>query len=221
MPATGPWEVEEDGKGLLDALKPSFPEALEEIKAMPIRWDRDRFAFWLRQDFPFVEALYRYQVGLLREAPQAHRAPLVQALLATVEELDWLLAQGTDPGAEVHPVRREYIRLLEELEGLAYPYRLVFLFPEPPLSGGLERPRGGGGPLAGAFRALVGPGVPGGALRPGGHGPGGGGGTPPGGPSPLPGPHPGNGEEGLGPSPVIPQPGFSSALPPRFPQRGA
>ncbi|WP_028490752.1 hypothetical protein [Thermus islandicus] len=114
--------------GLLDALKLSFPEALEEIKAMPIRWDRDRFAFWLKQDFPFVEALYRYQVGLLREAPQAHRAPLVQALMATVEELDWLLAQGADPGAEVHPVRQEYIGLLEELEGLAYPYRLVFLY---------------------------------------------------------------------------------------------
>jgi hypothetical protein len=43
--------------------------------------------------------------------------------MATVEELDWLLAQGADPGARVHPVRREYIGLLEEMGGLAYPYR--------------------------------------------------------------------------------------------------
>lgn len=103
-------------------------EALEEVKALPIRWDRERFAFWLKQDYPFVEALYRYLVGLLEEAPHPHRAPLVQALMATVEELDWLLAQGADPQAPVHPVRREYIALLSELGGLAYPYRLVFFY---------------------------------------------------------------------------------------------
>ncbi|GAB5603709.1 hypothetical protein FJNA_22350 [Thermus sp. FJN-A] len=104
------------------------PEALEEIKALPIRWDRERFVFWLKQDFPFVEALYRYQVGLLADAPQAHRLPLVQALLATVEELDWLLAQGADPRGAVHPVRREYIALLSEMAALPYPYRLVFFY---------------------------------------------------------------------------------------------
>lgn len=104
------------------------PKALEEVKALPIRWDRERFAFWLKQDFPFVEALYRYQVGLLQDAPHPHRAPLVQALMATVEELDWLLAQGADPQGEVHPVRREYMLLLQEMAALAYPYRLVFFY---------------------------------------------------------------------------------------------
>lgn len=77
----------------LDLLK-EVPGLLEEIKALPLRLDEERFRFWLQQDYPFVEALYRYQVGLLLEAPQAHRAPLVQALMATVEELDWLLLQG-------------------------------------------------------------------------------------------------------------------------------
>ncbi|TBH20761.1 hypothetical protein [Thermus thermamylovorans] len=105
-----------------------WPEALEEILALPVRWNPERFAFWLRQDLPFVEALYRYQVELLREAPQAHRAPLLHALVATVEELDWLLAQGADPQGEVHPVRREYIALLEEMALLPYPYRLVLFY---------------------------------------------------------------------------------------------
>jgi hypothetical protein len=114
--------------GLLEVLEDRYAEALEALKSLPIRWDRERFAFWLRQDYPFVEALYSYQAGLLLEAPQAHRAPLVQALMATVEELDWLLAQGADPGAQVHPVRREYIGLLKEMGGLAYPYRLVFFY---------------------------------------------------------------------------------------------
>ncbi|WP_117238022.1 hypothetical protein [Thermus sediminis] len=114
--------------GLIDTLEGCFPEALEALRALPIRWDWERFSFWLRQDYPFVEALYRYQVGLLREAPQAHRAPLAQALMVTVEELDWLLSQGADPRAEVHPVRREYICLLEQMERLSYPYRLVFFY---------------------------------------------------------------------------------------------
>jgi hypothetical protein len=112
----------------LERAETHYHQALEALKALPIRWDRERFAFWLRQDYPFVEALYRYQVALLAEAPQAHRFPLVQALLATVEELDWLLAQGADPGAPVHPVRREYIALLEEMAGLAYPYRLALFY---------------------------------------------------------------------------------------------
>ncbi|MFC0595433.1 hypothetical protein ACFFFP_04540 [Thermus composti] len=104
------------------------PQAWEVLKGLPIRFDPGRFRFWLEQDYPFVEALYRYQVGLLQEAPQAHRFPLVQILLATVEELDWLLAQGVDPKAPVHPVRQEYIALLQEMGTLPYPYRLVFLY---------------------------------------------------------------------------------------------
>ncbi|WP_211209619.1 hypothetical protein [Thermus scotoductus] len=104
------------------------PDALEEIKSLPLRWDEERFSFWLKQDFPFVEALYRFQVGLLREAPHPHRVPLVQALMATVEELDWLLSQGADPREPVHPVRQEYIALLQEMEGFPYPYRLVFFY---------------------------------------------------------------------------------------------
>ena len=75
-----------------------------------------------------MEALYRYQVGLLLEAPQAHRAPLVQALMATVEELDWLLLQGASPSAPVHPVRAGYIALLEEMGRLPYAYRVVFFY---------------------------------------------------------------------------------------------
>ncbi|MDW8356562.1 hypothetical protein [Thermus sp.] len=112
----------------LEDLFACCPGLLEEVKRLPIRWDRERFRFWLQQDYPFVEALYRYQVGLLREAPQPHRAPLVQALMATVEELDWLLAHGADPQAPAHPVREEYVALLGEMEGLAYPYRLVLFY---------------------------------------------------------------------------------------------
>ncbi len=114
--------------GLFRDLFGCCPKALEEIKALPIRWDEERFAFWLKQDFPFVEALYRFQVGLLRDAPHPHRAPLVQALMATVEELDWLLSQGADPKEPVHPVRQEYVALLQEMEGFSYPYRLVFFY---------------------------------------------------------------------------------------------
>ncbi|AFV77065.1 MULTISPECIES: hypothetical protein [Thermus] len=112
----------------LEALLGPRQELLHEIQALPIRWDRERFLFWLKQDYPFVEALYRYLVGLLSEAPQAHRPPLVHALLATVEELDWLLSQGASPGDPVHPVRRAYIALLEEMGGLPYPYRLVLFY---------------------------------------------------------------------------------------------
>jgi hypothetical protein len=125
--------------------------------------------------------------------------------MATVEELDWLLAQGADPGAQVHPVRREYIGLLEEMGGLAYPYRLVFfyflnrLFLEA-WNAHVE----GEGPWqelaqhwsAPEFQALlfdleV---MARGALE--GLGPGGGG--------PLPEAHPGDGAEDLEPSPLIP-----------------
>ena len=111
----------------LDLLK-EVPGLLEEIKALSLRLDEERFRFWLQQDYPFVEALYRYQVGLLLEAPQAHRAPLVQALMATVEELDWLLLQGASPSAPVHPVRAGYIALLEEMGRLPYAYRVVFFY---------------------------------------------------------------------------------------------
>lgn len=111
----------------LDLLK-EVPGLLEEIKALPLCLDEERFQFWLQRDYPFVEALYRYQVGLLLEAPQAHRAPLVQALMATVEELDWLLLQGASPSAPVHPVRAGYIALLEEMGRLPYAYRVVFFY---------------------------------------------------------------------------------------------
>ncbi len=150
--------------GLLERAGAHHHQALEALKALPIRWDRERFAFWLKQDYPFVEALYRYQVGLLAEAPQAHRFPLVQALLATVEELDWLLAQGADPKAPVHPVRREYIALLEEMGRSPTPTAWCSSTSSTAFSSRPGTPRGGGWPLAGAFPALGGPGVPGGAL---------------------------------------------------------
>ncbi len=103
-------------------------EALQTLLTLPIQWDARRFWTFLEQDFPFVEALYRYQVGLLQEAPLPHRLPLTHALMATVEELDWLLSQGVDPKAPVHPVRQAYVALLEEMGRLPYPYRLVFLY---------------------------------------------------------------------------------------------
>ncbi|RTG92630.1 hypothetical protein CSW25_12765 [Thermus scotoductus] len=125
MPGTEFWG---EGMELFREFFGCCPDALEEIKSLPLRWDEERFSFWLKQDFPFVEALYRFQVGLLREAPHPHRVPLVQALMATVEELDWLLSQGADPREPVHPVRQEYIALLQEMEGFPYPYRLVFFY---------------------------------------------------------------------------------------------
>ncbi|MEZ0348368.1 MAG: hypothetical protein ABWJ90_07640 [Thermus sp.] len=112
----------------LEEVLAALPGALGALKTLPIRWDEERFLFWLKQDYPFVEALYHYQVGLLLEAPQPHRPPLVQALMATVEELDWLLSQGADPKEPVHPVRREYVALLQEMAGLPYPYRLVLFY---------------------------------------------------------------------------------------------
>ncbi len=108
-------------RGLLLAYGPLF----ERILRLPIRWDRKRFTYWLLQDYPFVEALFRFQAGLLREAPQAHRLALIEALRATAEELDWLLFQGADPQAPVHPVRQAYAELLLELETRPYPLRTV------------------------------------------------------------------------------------------------
>jgi hypothetical protein len=61
--------------GLLEVLEDRYAEALEALKSLPIRWDRERFAFWLRQDYPFVEALYCYQAGLLLEAPRPTALP--------------------------------------------------------------------------------------------------------------------------------------------------
>ena len=107
------------------ALLLQYGPMFERILRLPIRWDRGRFTYWLLQDHPFVEALFRFQAGLLREAPQAHRLALPEALRATVEELDWLLAQGADPSAPVHPVRQAYIELLSELESRPYPSRTV------------------------------------------------------------------------------------------------
>ena len=77
------------------------------------------FTRWLRQERYLYEAILHLQTSLLRRAPQPHRLVKANALIVTVEELDWLdnLELPTEP---VHPVRQIYINFLSHLESRSY-----------------------------------------------------------------------------------------------------
>lgn len=80
---------------------------------------------WLAQDYRFVEGLMRFQAGLLRRAPQAHRLILAQGVVCTVRELDWLHMQDLDLAARPHPAVARYLDYLDELEAQPYPLAAV------------------------------------------------------------------------------------------------
>lgn len=77
------------------------------------------FARWLVQEQYLYEAMLGLQTSLLRRAPQLHRLIKANALLVTVEELDWF-AHLELPPAPVHPVRQGYLDFLHGLEQAPY-----------------------------------------------------------------------------------------------------
>lgn len=77
------------------------------------------FERWLVQEQYLYEAMLGLQTSLLRRAPQLHRLIKANALLVTVEELDWL-SNLELPAAPVHPVRQGYLDFLRGLEQAPY-----------------------------------------------------------------------------------------------------
>ncbi|WP_337868832.1 hypothetical protein [Meiothermus sp.] len=77
------------------------------------------FTRWLVQEQYLYEAMLGLQTSLLRRAPQLHRLIKANALLVTVEELDWL-AHLDLPKAPVHPSRQGYLDFLRALEQAPY-----------------------------------------------------------------------------------------------------
>lgn len=80
---------------------------------------RRAFERWLVQEQYLYQAMLNLQTALLRSAPQKHRLILVNALLVTVEELDWL-ADLELPPVSVHPARQHYLDFLQGLEQAPY-----------------------------------------------------------------------------------------------------
>lgn len=74
---------------------------------------------WLVQEQYLYEAMLGLQTSLLRRAPQRHRLIKVNALMVTVEELDWL-AHLELPPAPVHPLRQDYLDFIQGLEQAPY-----------------------------------------------------------------------------------------------------
>ncbi len=77
------------------------------------------FKCWLAQEQYLYEALLGLQTSLLRQAPQPHRLIKVNALLVTVEELDWLCNLEL-PAVPVHPLRQSYLDFVRGLEQASY-----------------------------------------------------------------------------------------------------
>ncbi|MCX7602405.1 MAG: hypothetical protein N2Z75_10765, partial [Meiothermus sp.] len=73
----------------------------------------------LVQEQYLYEAMLGLQTSLLRRAPQQHRLIKANALLVTVEELDWL-ANLELPSVPIHPVRQSYLDFLQGLEQAPY-----------------------------------------------------------------------------------------------------
>ncbi|MDX2004469.1 MAG: hypothetical protein SFU83_04255 [Meiothermus sp.] len=77
------------------------------------------FLRWLRQEQYLYEGILGLQTSLLRRAPQMHRLVKANALIVTVEELDWLHNLEL-PQEPIHPVRQTYLDYLRYLEGRPY-----------------------------------------------------------------------------------------------------
>lgn len=80
---------------------------------------RYSFERWLVQEQYLYEGIMGLQTWLLRCAPQQHRLIKANALMVTVEELDWL-AHLELPRAPVHPIRQGYLDFLHDLERAPY-----------------------------------------------------------------------------------------------------
>lgn len=74
---------------------------------------------WLVQEWYLYEAMLGLQTSLLRRAPPRHRLIKINALLFTVEELDWLASLELPP-EPVHPLRQRYLEFIEGLEHAPY-----------------------------------------------------------------------------------------------------
>jgi len=83
------------------------------------RVGRRAFEGWLVQERCLYEGILGLQTSLLRRAPPPHRLIVAQALVITIEELDWMESLEL-PNLPVHPVRLEYLDFLETLEHESY-----------------------------------------------------------------------------------------------------
>lgn len=77
------------------------------------------FERWLAQERYLYEGILGLQTALLRQAPQRHRLVLAQAVVITVEELDWMEYLEL-PDLPLHPARQGYLEFLAALEGEPY-----------------------------------------------------------------------------------------------------
>lgn len=84
------------------------------------------FERWLVQERHLYQGLLGLQAWLLKQAPQQHRMILVNALMVTVEELDWLHELEADE--PVHPARQTYLDFLARLEEQPYQIGIVALW---------------------------------------------------------------------------------------------
>ncbi|MBO1435818.1 hypothetical protein [Meiothermus sp. CFH 77666] len=79
---------------------------------------------WLVQEMYLYQAMLGLQTSLLRRAPQRHRLIMINALLFTVEELDWLASLELSR-LPAHPVRQRYLDFLQGLEQAPYAIGIV------------------------------------------------------------------------------------------------
>ncbi|MBF6594772.1 MAG: hypothetical protein IVW51_10025 [Thermaceae bacterium] len=77
------------------------------------------FQHWLTQERYLYEGMLGFQTALLRRARPQHRLIVAQALVITVEELDWMDSLNL-PARPIHPMRLEYLDFLETLEHQSY-----------------------------------------------------------------------------------------------------
>lgn len=91
------------------------------------RVSRQVFERWLVQERYLYQGLLGLQAWLLKQAPQQHRMILVNALMVTVEELDWLheIEAADQP---IHPARQTYLDFLARLEEQPYQIGIVALW---------------------------------------------------------------------------------------------
>lgn len=101
-------------RGWAELTEQPFLYLLREGKVSSRAFER-----WLVQEQYLYEGILRLQTSLLRRAPQQHRLIKANALLVTVEELDWL-ANLELPPVPIHPVRQSYLDFLQDLEQAPY-----------------------------------------------------------------------------------------------------
>lgn len=91
-----------------------------------------QFEAWLAQDHHFVSDLVPFQARLLARSPRPAQKVLADGLVALVAELGWFEEQagkrGLDLPAPRHPTTAAYGKLLDDLDGAAYPVALLALW---------------------------------------------------------------------------------------------